>query len=325
MELALPPPMKTSRSGSSSSLASAQSSRYEGANSEASFSRSRSRPSVDEARSSSSLGRSPLGESALASRRPSTADRAPSPATGAGGSVSHREDRLGDSVRKASTNEYEVPSQQRRPSFGGENNVRPGEGTSRRPSFNASNQEPPDTPKASRYMDDSAPTPKGPSNGNQNGHHERSVPAPIQPPSQLAPMITTTLPSPSLPHDAQLVSPAENRPQRRKSFHPAPVSTSFSREVLLTSRTGILPGAAGLTIETDRETAEDALLGNVEEMLEGFDWTAGVGSGVKKGSADAIESRLLDELAALDSVRLACCWSYQSLTKGKHPCLFGIR
>jgi hypothetical protein len=48
---------------------------------------------------------------------------------------------------------------------------------------------------------------------------------------------------------------------------------------------------------------EDALLANVEEMLEGFDWTAGVGTGEsKKAGADAIESRLLDELAALDSV-----------------------
>jgi hypothetical protein len=52
------------------------------------------------------------------------------------------------------------------------------------------------------------------------------------------------------------------------------------------------------------------VMASVEEMLEGFDWTAtasisglvGGEGGRKKGSADAIESRLLDELAALDSV-----------------------
>ena len=46
-------------------------------------------------------------------------------------------------------------------------------------------------------------------------------------------------------------------------------------------------------------------MNNVEEMLDGFDWTArtGIGeNGRKKGSADAIEGRLLDELTALDSV-----------------------
>jgi hypothetical protein len=70
-----------------------------------------------------------------------------------------------------------------------------------------------------------------------------------------------------------------------------------------------LPGAPGLTVD-EGETAEDAVMASVEEMLEGFDWTAtasvsglvGGEGGRKKGSADAIESRLLDELAALDSV-----------------------
>lgn len=59
-----------------------------------------------------------------------------------------------------------------------------------------------------------------------------------------------------------------------------------------------------MSVDSEKEAAENALLSNVEEMLEGFDWTAGVGSSAKKGSADAIESRLLDELAALDSVSL---------------------
>lgn len=78
--------------------------------------------------------------------------------------------------------------------------------------------------------------------------------------------------------------------------------------MLLTSKSGILPGA-GLVLD---DTDPDAIMTNVEEMLEGFDWTAsagaaggvglGLGDGIKKKGADAIESRLLDELAALDSV-----------------------
>lgn len=129
------------------------------------------------------------------------------------------------------------------------------------------------------------------------------TPAPIQ--SQLAPIITTTLPSPSVPSQETL-SPLpgdHKKPTRRASFHPPPLTTAFSREVLLTSRTGLLPGA-GLTVD-EGEAKEDAVMASVEEMLEGFDWTApaaGADGSVKKQGADAIESRLLDELAALDSV-----------------------
>jgi len=92
--------------------------------------------------------------------------------------------------------------------------------------------------------------------------------------------------------------------QRRASFHPPPLNTAFSREVLLTSRTGALPGAVGMTVEDDQE-GPDAIMNSVEDMLESFDWTVTNGefdNGRKKGSADAIESRLLDELSALDSV-----------------------
>ena len=66
----------------------------------------------------------------------------------------------------------------------------------------------------------------------------------------------------------------------------------------------MLPGAAGLTVD-EGKGSDDAILDNVEEMLEGFDWTAGGGfwdNGRKKGSADAIEGRMQDELTALDSV-----------------------
>jgi hypothetical protein len=116
-------------------------------------------------------------------------------------------------------------------------------------------------------------------------------------PSQLAPTITTTLASPSIPSDSTLPVPVpdqgnDQKVRRRASFHPPPLATAFSREVLLTSRTGVLPGAPGLTVD-EGETAEDAVMASVEEMLEGFDWTAtasisglvGGEGGRKKGSA----------------------------------------
>ena len=60
-----------------------------------------------------------------------------------------------------------------------------------------------------------------------------------------------------------------------------------------------------MTVEDDGSKG-DAVMTSVEEMLEGFDWTApALGSdGAKKRGADAIEARLSDELAALDSVSL---------------------
>jgi len=123
------------------------------------------------------------------------------------------------------------------------------------------------------------------------------------------PKIMTTLPSPATSADPRLGSPMENgvtrrTTQRRASFHPPPLNTAFSREVLLTSRTNTLPGAVGMTVEDDQE-GPDAIMNSVEDMLESFDWTVtngGIDDGRKKGSADAIESRLLDELSALDSV-----------------------
>jgi len=137
-------------------------------------------------------------------------------------------------------------------------------------------------------------------------------PANLAPSTPLAPpKIMTTLPSPATSTDPRLGSPMENGngvtrkiTQRRASFHPPPLNTAFSREVLLTSRTGALPGAVGMTVEDDQE-GPDAIMNSVEDMLESFDWTVTNGefdNGRKKGSADAIESRLLDELSALDSV-----------------------
>lgn len=55
----------------------------------------------------------------------------------------------------------------------------------------------------------------------------------------------------------------------------------------------------------------EAVLSNVEEMLEGFVWRAGERGGYggyggvqAKGSGDEIEKRLMGELKALDAVRL---------------------
>jgi len=138
-------------------------------------------------------------------------------------------------------------------------------------------------------------------------------PSNVVPSTPLAPpKIMTTLPSPATSTEPRLGSPMDpngngvtrKTTQRRASFHPPPLNTAFSREVLLTSKTGALPGAAGMTVEDDQE-GPDAIMNSVEDMLESFDWTVtngGIDNGRKKGSADAIESRLLDELSALDSV-----------------------
>lgn len=94
---------------------------------------------------------------------------------------------------------------------------------------------------------------------------------------------------------------------RRVSFHPAPPSftTAYSRDVLLTSRSGL--SGADVVIEGEDDESGDAIMANVEEMIEGFDWTASTsataGESGRKGP-DAIEQRLLDELAALESANI---------------------
>lgn len=89
-------------------------------------------------------------------------------------------------------------------------------------------------------------------------------------------------------------------PQRRVSFVPPELTTAYSRDVLLTQRTGLL-GAD--VMSADEEEAADAIMANVEELIEGFDWTASAttGDSGRKGP-DAIEQRLLDELGALENV-----------------------
>jgi hypothetical protein len=58
---------------------------------------------------------------------------------------------------------------------------------------------------------------------------------------------------------------------------------------------------------TGEEESNEATMANIEEMLEGYEWSS-VGSrsiwGEPKGAADQIEARLLKELSALDAVRL---------------------
>ncbi|OCF36139.1 exocyst protein [Kwoniella heveanensis CBS 569] len=332
MDLAPPNFVKQSRSGSSSSMASAQSSAYP--QSEA----GRSRPSLDEDRPPiPHLGRSPLGESSM--RRPSTGERdrdgrmpsprhvpspiphssSPSQNLGMGPppvqARKSSEDRLGPSnLRNVSAaSEYggpEAPSQPMRKVSS--------EGMRAIAENDRANQPSPSIPPARSDREHSAPSPATSSTPVLGQGSSTLRPPPLQADqnaasrNMLTPTITTTEASPLLPSDSQFSSPAASRPARRASFHPPPLDTAFSREVLLTSRTGVLPGVASLTVD-DGEQNDEAVMANVEEMLEGFDWTAGtsangiasLGEGSKKKSgADAIESRLLDELGALDSANI---------------------
>ncbi len=118
----------------------------------------------------------------------------------------------------------------------------------------------------------------------------------------LAPIITTTQPSP-----ANSPNPDEGHLDgdrrvivRRASFHPPPQNGPYSREVLL--RGNSFPQAGQLLeADTGDDELEDATMANVEEMLEGFDF--GMESGTHhQGTAEAIEARLLDELNALEAV-----------------------
>lgn len=70
-----------------------------------------------------------------------------------------------------------------------------------------------------------------------------------------------------------------------------------------------------------------ATLSNIEEMLEGYEWLGdSLPSRSRKGPADAIESRLLDELGLLE--RVLCFVSFvrarSNSSQGKYPLLAGI-
>lgn len=54
------------------------------------------------------------------------------------------------------------------------------------------------------------------------------------------------------------------------------------------------------------EESNEATMANIEEMLEGYEWSSVASMGMwgePKGAADQIEARLLKELSALDAVR----------------------
>lgn len=352
IDLAPPPRLKDHRSGSSSSLAS-------GASGSQYMSEARSmsvgRPSIDESRAGTSLGRSPLadtsmpvppasagmgrrpsGEAMMAGRRPSE-DVSRRPPGSAG--------QQGPGLQGAAGLGYGMPTSQSHPSrLSGLSIDRPSSSDQRRPSGASSSamakQASSDGGPSRTSMDATRPnalpdqtTPTRPSRANRDSNHaippikqpsytevfeEEENPKTPRPPDITtsaplgAPKITTTLPSPAVgrDRDPSLASPVDggptkHRPQRRASFHPPPLDTAFSREVLLTSRTGALPGVAGLTVDDDGQEGKDAIMDSVEDMLESFDWTLTTGTmdgARKKGSADAIEIRLLDELSALDSV-----------------------
>jgi exocyst complex component 1 len=70
-------------------------------------------------------------------------------------------------------------------------------------------------------------------------------------------------------------------------------------------------------LELDDDSAQ-ATLGNVEEMIEGYEWVLddAMGRKASRGAADLIEARLLDELMALEKV-----WQYLELPR-PHSYLF---
>ncbi|WWC58251.1 uncharacterized protein I303_100789 [Kwoniella dejecticola CBS 10117] len=321
MDLAPPNILKQSRSGSSSSMASGGSSHYHQSDA------GRTRPSLDEERRPSFGGngfsRSPLGESSM--RRPSMPDStdgrapsprntpsaSPSPAVGMGypsaaGQRKGSEDRMAPSALRnvSAASEYDgLPSSSkisRRPSNEGMRAIAEDIPPVRnRDHTGISSLAPPTAPKSSLRPIQTDNTPP-------------------QRQQMLTPTITTTEASPLIPSEATFSGPpasevpsavTEKKLARRASFHPPPLDTTFSRDVLLKSKTGILPGAVGLSVEDGQEN-DQAIMNNVEEMLKGFDWTAGLNApnGVlgerKRGGADAIEGRLLDELAALDSANI---------------------
>lgn len=278
------------RAGSSSSV-----------HSESSYARSdvRGRPSIDAERPV--MGRSPLGDSAM---RAVPDVRGSSPMVN-GGSGSGR----GPPGRQPSAEVMDRTFS----SHSVHSDGRAEASSSRRPSRPSSAQAVP-RPGAVQLTDEPPTSPQRPlrrqarearestGDGDRNSG-TRAQSNGLAPP--VAPTIITTEASPN-PNDggsSTLVPPSANsnaKMRRRSSFHPPPLDTAFSREVLLTSRSGLLPGAG--VIVDQQDNAEDAILQNVEELLEGFDWTAATSGDQKKKGADAIESRLLDELAALDNV-----------------------
>jgi hypothetical protein len=343
MELAPPPKLKAHRSGSSSSMASAAGSHYASERSQSHSHQTQpslGRPSIDGDR----YGRSPLADPSAPlpmpnnTRRPSgdAMTRRPSEDHTRRPSDGRTPSPYGNGTPpNVAGMGMGMPSSRSQPDRLSVGEHLGNGGGQRRPSIETSNsgrkQSTDQVPQASAMQrggsndrqgssssrsapDITIPAPKGRYGEVFEEDDSRSArPANMVPSTPLAPpKIMTTLPSPATSTDPRLGSPMDpngngvtrKTTQRRASFHPPPLNTAFSREVLLTSKTGALPGAVGMTVEDDQE-GPDAIMNSVEDMLESFDWTVtngGIDNGRKKGSADAIESRLLDELSALDSV-----------------------
>ena len=161
----------------------------------------------------------------------------------------------------------------------------------------------------------------------------------VIPPSVSIPLSTSSssisLAPPSLNRASPAPTPSTSRSHRKLSLLPPPLQTSFSRDLLL-SDDPLTP--AGV------DDGEDVILANVEEMLEGWDWsslttlggtgTGGASAGIKDGKGE-MERRLADELGALEAVRSRLfldemCRPIPSLTSplssgsrslGQHPLL----
>ena len=127
-----------------------------------------------------------------------------------------------------------------------------------------------------------------------------------------------------VPVDPQLAKsrPAKRDPKARISFFD-PANQALLDRLLFSAEASPPSSAANANAETiggadgvegegeggDETVWEEegdtaaATLSNIEEMLEGYEWIGdGLASRSRKGPADAIESRLLDELVLLERV-----------------------
>lgn len=158
--------------------------------------------------------------------------------------------------------------------------------------------------------------------------------------ARLAPIVTSTDAadaSSTKPKTTLDVSSAGGKPadsidrraqMRRASFHPSAQPTAgYSRDVLLRSSFAVT-GAAGDLLEdpaSGDKALEDETLANVEELLEGFDWGSmdpSRGDEQRGGATEVFESRLLDELNALEAVRETAFLLRNAKSDGLHFFMF---
>lgn len=108
-------------------------------------------------------------------------------------------------------------------------------------------------------------------------------------------------PVPMAPHESPAPAADASRPTTPR-VQPLRAPTAVVQAPL---RSGLVrPAAAQLltTAEAPDPTEEHGTLAHVEEMLEGFEWKMGRAAAERRvGTADVIETRLLEELAALEA------------------------